>query len=206
MGLRLNRQWVWGKDFPNVCPAPQPHHGPAQNYWPSLVPGTYLGTTASDRTVPALFSACSDPSGMMGNCLRRVSVERNPQPLPLPLLLSVCPSCLYTSFLSSSPLIPSFFFLFPSYPSLLCSPLLSSFAFQSVPSRSPTFPFSPALLITLPLLSYDSALPLAPESPCVVHYPHCIQLLQPACSPASVFPLFFFPPLSPQFLGDSEGN
>lgn len=72
----------------------------------------------------------------MGNCLYRVSVGRNPQPPPLPLLPSVCPSCLYTFFLFSSPLIPSFFFLFPSYPSLLCSPLLSLFAFQSVPSRS----------------------------------------------------------------------
>ncbi|XP_022415141.1 atypical chemokine receptor 1 isoform X1 [Delphinapterus leucas] len=42
---------------------------PAQSQWPSLVPGTYLGTTATDRTIPAHLSACPEPSSVMGNCL-----------------------------------------------------------------------------------------------------------------------------------------
>ncbi|KAB0394723.1 hypothetical protein E2I00_017346 [Balaenoptera physalus] len=42
---------------------------PAQSQWPSLVPGTYLGTTATDRIIPAHLSACPEPSSVMGNCL-----------------------------------------------------------------------------------------------------------------------------------------
>lgn len=109
-----DRQWAWGKHFLNALPTPWPCPG----LMPSLVPGAYLGTTATDRTTPAHLSARPAPSSIMGNCLYPVSVGLSPQPLPLCLLppLLSAPWVLY--------LAPSVIYcLFPRFPCPLLLPV-----------------------------------------------------------------------------------
>lgn len=198
---------MWSKDFLNVCPAPQPRHGPAQNYLPSLVPDTYLGTTASDRTVPALFSACPEPSSVMGNCLHRVSVERTHSPhlcpfspLSAPLVfisLSFPPHLLSHPSFSFSLLTPVSYIphYCPHLPFSRFHPSPTKVTLQPSPALQPyssPFPCCPMTLLFL----WHQSLPVLSTIPTVSN-PSNPLVLQP------VFPLFF-PPLSPEFLGDTQ--
>lgn len=109
MGPRLRQALGVGhKGFLSEPPRRPPPHGPAQNRWPSLVPGTYLGSTASDRRVPALVAARPEPRRLMGNCLHRVSAGwgrggGNPRPHLGPPAVGLCSSSLLPLPSSSSP-------------------------------------------------------------------------------------------------------